>query len=191
MSVIIKTDRSSLTIYSYTNPKLVRQCIEDVKDKLLENPPIVVYGRKCQQHRSIGFFSDTSIGYRYSNQLAKSQPLTPGLKHLMQDINKMFDTNVNGILVNRYGSGQDYIGKHSDDENGLSNIGVVSLSHGAVRKFRIRDKQTGKIVADIPTNSNEIIHMGGDFQKEFTHEIPQEKRIKDCRYSFTFRHHTK
>ena len=31
--------------------------------------------------------------------------------------------------------------------------------------------------------------MTGDFQNEFTHEIPIEKNIKDIRYSFTFRKH--
>jgi len=31
--------------------------------------------------------------------------------------------------------------------------------------------------------------MGGNFQKEFTHEIPVEKKIKEVRYSLTFRKH--
>lgn len=31
--------------------------------------------------------------------------------------------------------------------------------------------------------------MGGNFQKEFTHEIPIEKKITDTRYSLTFRKH--
>ena len=33
--------------------------------------------------------------------------------------------------------------------------------------------------------------MAGDFQKEFTHEIPAEKKIKEGRISFTFRKHLK
>jgi len=44
---------------------------------------------------------------------------------------------------------------------------------------------------DIPTTSKEIWIMGGDFQKEFTHEVPVEKRVKDKRISFTFRKHLK
>ena len=88
-------------------------------------------------------------------------------------------------------NGDDSIGAHSDDEKNLGNKGVVAISYGAVRKFRIRDRTTRKIVIDIPTISNEIIHMGGDFQKEFTHQIPVEKRVKDIRYSFTFRKHDK
>ena len=38
--------------------------------------------------------------------------------------------------------------------------------------------------------SGKIIHMGGEFQREFTHEIPIEKKKQGLRYSFTFRHHS-
>jgi len=31
--------------------------------------------------------------------------------------------------------------------------------------------------------------MVGNFQKEFTHEIPIEKKVKGTRFSFTFRRH--
>ena len=35
-----------------------------------------------------------------------------------------------------------------------------------------------------------IIQMGWDFQKEFTHGIPIEKKVRKSRYSLTFRTHT-
>ena len=38
--------------------------------------------------------------------------------------------------------------------------------------------------------SYSMLQMGGDFQKEFTHEIPIEKKVKEPRISFTFRKHT-
>lgn len=156
---------------------------------MIEYPKIIVYGKLCYQRRSIAFFSDESIGYKYSGQLAKSIRLTPNLKLLLDTINSLFNCRFNGILVNYYKDGNDYISRHSDDEVHLDNIGVVALSFGATRKFRIRDKQTGKILKDIPLLSHQIIHMGGEFQKEFTHEIPIEKRIGGERYSFTFRNH--
>ena len=65
----------------------------------------------------------------------------------------------------------------------------MAISYGTVRKFRIREKQTNKIIKDIPTISNKIIHMGGNFQSEFTHEIPVEKKAKGTRFSLTFRKH--
>ena len=188
---MIQTEKSFLKVYPFNNTTLLEQCVEEIKDKLILNPPIRIYGKNCIQHRSIGFFSNKSIGYYYSGKLAASQNLTPNVQKLLDLINRKFSTEFNGILVNKYLDGNDYIGKHSDDEANLSDIGVVSISFGAIRKFRIRDKLNSKIVLDIPTNPYEIIHMGGDFQKEFTHEIPIEKKIKDVRYSFTFRKHLK
>lgn len=189
---IIKTEKSFLNIHSFNNNKeLVKKCVDEIKDKLIDYPEIFVYGKVARQNRCVGFFSNESIGYYYSGQLAKSIPLSENLTLLLQLINDKFSCNFNGILVNKYMNGDDSIGAHSDDEKNLSNKGVVAISYGAVRKFRIRDRTTRKIVTDIPTISNEIIHMGGDFQKEFTHQIPVEKKVKDIRYSFTFRKHDK
>jgi alkylated DNA repair dioxygenase AlkB len=194
MISIIKTKTSALNLYNIDDiceKTIVEECVGEVKDKLIVNPPIIVYAKPSIQHRSIGFFSDTSIGYKYSNQLAKSIALTPKLTTLLELINKKFKSDFNGILVNKYNDGNDYIGAHSDDETNLDNIGVISISYGAIRKFRIRDKTTRKIVKDIPTNPFQIMHMAGKFQKEFIHEIPIEKKVKGERYSFTFRKHLK
>lgn len=186
---LIQTKKSHLTVQKFTDTDLVKDCITDIADRLLKNPQIVVYGKICHQHRSIGFFSNDSIGYHYSGQLAKSQPLTDNLQELLDQVNELYQADFNGILINKYENGCDYISAHSDDEKDLSNIGVISLSYGATRKFRIRDKITKKIVKDIPLIEYEIVQMGGDFQKEFTHEIPMEKKITAPRYSFTFRKH--
>ena len=87
MTTLIQTPRSFLNIYNFENEALILSCIEEIKYKLLENPEILVFGKKGTQHRSVGFFSNTSIGYRYSGQLAKSQPLTSNLSILLKTIN--------------------------------------------------------------------------------------------------------
>ena len=190
MECLIKTEKSFLHVYTCKEyNELIQKCIEEVKDELLVKPPIQLYGKIVHQQRDIGFFSDKSIGYYYSGQLAKAKPLQKNSAELMKIINDRFGTNYNGILVNKYKDGNNYIGDHSDDEKNLDNGGVISISYGAVRKFRIRDKSTKKIIMDIPTLSNSIIHMGGYFQKEFTHGIPVEKKVKGMRYSLTFRKH--
>ena len=185
----VKTDRSALSRYSFSDTTFISACVADVKDTLLENPPIVVYGKPAMQHRSIGFFSDSSKGYRYSGQFAPAQPLSTNLQTLLVQVNANFGTEFNGLLVNKYSSGLDYIGPHSDDETYLDACGVVSISFGVSRNFRIRDKRTKVIVANVPTDSGIILHMSGAFQKEFTHEIPKETKVDGVRYSFTFRKH--
>ncbi len=189
--IIIKTDKSQLNLHNLKKDtiSLVRRCVDDIKDQLQHNPEIIVYGKKCYQRRSIGFFSNESIGYYYSNKLMRSKKLSPILIQLLNLINNKFNCKFNGILVNYYIDGNEYIGKHSDDEGNLGVEGVIAISYGAIRKFRIRDKKTNKIIQDIPTDPTKIIQMCGDFQKEFTHEIPVEKKVKEPRYSFTFRKH--
>lgn len=192
MTYHIKTEKSFLKEYDFDNSDhLIEKCIEEVNPKLIVKPQIIVYGKPAVQHRNVSFFSDESIGYYYSGKLAKSIQLTPNLKILLDIINNLFNSTFNGILVNKYCDGNDSIGAHSDDETNLDDIGVVGLSYGAERKFRIRDKKTRKIIKDIPTISGKILHMGGMFQKDFLHEIPQQKKIKSERFSFTFRKHNK
>lgn len=185
--MLIETKTSFLSCQ--TLPFEMTACVEEITGKLLEKPPIVIFGKTVHQRRNIGFFSNTSKGYRYSNQIALSQSLTPALTLLLDTVNEMYKAEFNGILVNHYVDGNDYISAHSDDETMLDPVGVVAVSYGAVRKFRIREKASGTIVKDIPMVSGQILHMGGSFQKEFTHEIPVEKKIKEARFSFTFRRH--
>ena len=190
MKVYIDTKHSKLISYDYSKySELIDNCIEDVKYNLTEYPEFQIYGNKAIQHRCISFYSNHSKGYTYSRKLEPSKQMTNNLHNLLILINHNFNYDFNGILINLYKDGNDYISAHSDDEKEISSSGVLSISIGAVRKFRIRDKFTRKIIKDIPTIPYSVINMTGDFQKEFLHEIPIEKKIKDTRISFTFRKH--
>jgi len=191
MQTILKTDLSFLNSCMIDDISILANCIPEIDFKLIPKPCVYYYGKTAIQHRDIGFFSNTSIGYYYSGQLTKSIPLTTNLSILLDKVNKVFNSNFNGILINKYNDGTEYVGAHSDNIQYLDSIGVVAISYGTIRKFRIRDKETRKIVKDIPTEEGLFIHMGGNFQKEFTHEIPKQMKIKGCRYSFTFRKHIK
>ena len=189
---LITTERSFLSKMVITDPvivKIVSSCVSDIKDSLQIRPPIKVFNRECRQARDVGFFSDVSEGYHYSTQQMPSKPLTKNMKDLLLFVNETYKAEFNAILINRYNDGTENIGAHSDDEKNLDKSGVVALSWGATRKFRIRDKKTKTIHSDIPLNHLSIVHMSGEFQKEFTHEIPVEKKVKEPRVSFTFRKH--
>jgi alkylated DNA repair dioxygenase AlkB len=189
METLFENETSSLQFGMFADQDLVEQCVLETASLLEEKPPLVIFGKPARQPRNVGFFSNTSIGYKYSTTMMASKPLTDGLERMLAVVNEMFPgANFNGILVNTYQDGHDNIGKHSDNEKDLSPVGVVAISYGAVRKFRIRDKG-GKIVMDVPTTSGSIMWMSGDFQKHFTHEIPVEKKVKTSRTSFTFRSH--
>jgi alkylated DNA repair dioxygenase AlkB len=186
----METDRSFLKFQEFMDKKLLEKCVADVTDNVEINPPLRrMFGKECFMRRGVGFFSNDSIGYPYSGQLAASRPVTSSLLALLALVNATFGTEYNGILVNKYFSGEDYISAHSDDEKNLDNSGVVAISWGSTRKFRIR-KKGEKGYQDFQMVSGSMLQMGGDFQKEFTHEIPPEKKVQDVRISFTFRKHT-
>jgi alkylated DNA repair dioxygenase AlkB len=189
MQTILRSNDSALYIGRF--PDIGKYVDALLALPLHTKPPIMVYGRPCRQGRDVNFFSDESIGYGYSGQLMPSVALTPELSEILDTVNLLFSDKFNGILVNCYRSGSDSIGAHSDDERSLGTSGVVSLSIGTTRKFRIRDKSTKKIVLDCTPAHGYLVHMAGAFQREFTHEIPKELRIKEQRLSLTFRHHTK
>jgi alkylated DNA repair dioxygenase AlkB len=107
----------------FTNPTLIDECVAYVKPLLEQKPEVIVYGKKCKQNRNVGFFSEESIGYKYSNNLMKSQPLGDKMSELLATVNNTVDSNFNGVLVNEYKHGKDYIGDHSDDETGLNPSG--------------------------------------------------------------------
>lgn len=164
--------------------------------KLLIEPKITVFGRPGSQKRNIGFFSDQSVGYTYSNQIIPSIPLSqePIMLFLLNMINSYLNTTFNGILVNEYIDGSKCLGAHSDSETGLDKNRkmVACLAYGATRIFRIKRKLgDGKSekVLDYQHNPGTLLVMEGDFQTHFTHEIPPQLKIKQPRISLTFRNH--
>jgi alkylated DNA repair dioxygenase AlkB len=186
--ILLQTDKSALWIVN----NFTEDYYEELKNVFVYEEPPVKMGK---QRRNIAFYSDESEGYRYSGQIMKSLPLSNVelFEFLLPNINNALNTNFNGILVNRYINGEKYIGAHSDDEGGLdkNNKMVAGLCYGnGIRKFRIRDKITKEIVLDFDHEPCTLLVMQGEFQQEFTHEIPIQKRVKDERISITFRHHT-
>jgi alkylated DNA repair dioxygenase AlkB len=187
---VMSEDDSFVLVDNFPEQQILEDCVNDVSESLNEYPEIKIYGKVCKQRRCVGFFSDVSVGYQYSNQRADSKPMTDSLNSMLTLVNSKYNANYNGILVNKYKTGEDYISAHSDDERNLhKTAGVVSISYGATRKFRIRSKKDKKLKTDFKLFSGVMLQMGGNFQKEFTHEIPVEKRVNEERISFTFRNH--
>lgn len=66
MEPIIKTNNSWLSSSIFNDLDLLTQCIDDVIPKLINRPTIKLYGKIVHQNRNVAFFSNESIGYKYS-----------------------------------------------------------------------------------------------------------------------------
>lgn len=71
------------------------------------------------------------------------------VKKILEEVNKERKIKYNQVLINWYENGLDYVSAHSNKERQLNPDGdIYSISIGATRKFRIRDKSKRKIVKD-------------------------------------------
>ena len=170
--------------------ELLMTAVEASEDKLIVRPPITVYGRLCQQPRDVGFFSDHAPGYAYGKQFMAAQPLGTALASLLETVNLHFGASYNGVLVNRYRDGRDNVGSHADSLHDVDpHAGVVALSYGATRTFRLRNLRK-EVVGNFPLRHGFAMQMAGaEFQQLYRHEVPIERRIQASRVSFTFRRH--
>ena len=142
------------------------------------------------------FHKNFGVKYDFSNmnvEFSEEIPEILGifLKYVNNIENKRSETEFeeyNGILVNWYPEGNDYIGYHSDDEKGLDgNIWTISL--GGTRKFKLQSKnRTDKDDYSFDVKNGDIIVMcDSDTQKFYKHSITKTKKKVEPRISITIR----
>ena len=143
-----------------------------------EKAKVNVFGEKETSRFTQSYIRD----YTFSGNEAKALPLVSEYAPYLEYANNLLNEKgesysspylFNQLLVNYYPNGNSNIGSHSDNENQLiPESPIVTISLGAARKFRIRDKKgEKKILKDIMTENGLVLIMGGKFQKELKHEI--------------------
>lgn len=133
------------------------------------------------------------IDYSFSGNISKAKPITDQLKKYidwanMNEIKNGRSGGLNGILLNWYADGDHYIGWHSDNEQQLDKKApIYTISLGATRTFKIREKNNKKATIDFELRNSEFLIMGGEFQKYYQHHLPQRKKCSNSRISITIR----
>lgn len=146
---------------------------------------IKMFGKTSPIPRKQSLYSDVeNLSYKFSGMKIEAQPIPQPILKLLE--NKSFDYNA--VFVNWYRDGSDYISAHSDDEKDLiPNSEIVSISLGETRIFRVKSKLNKIDKYDFRLSNGSLYIMGGDFQKEFTHEIPKSKKLNGKRINITLR----
>lgn len=136
------------------------------------------------QPRLTASYGDEGVTYRNSGTVNVALPWTPTLLEIKEMIEAV-KGQYNYCLLNRYRSGQDSMGMHSDDEPEMGNV-IGSLSLGATRIFRIKHNKT-KETTSFPVGHGTLIIMAGAMQRFWKHEIPKTKQAVEERINLTFR----
>lgn len=164
----------------------------------LDKRPLLGYtapnGHKTRARRDVAFFSDTAGGYqlsKLSSLVSKSRSFKPFplLAYLLREMNEVLGEGYTGIIVNHYENGWRSIGPHSDNPKGNGLHGVVTISLGATRIYRV--SKVGDIdqksVFDLHMEHGDVVLMKGAFQKLYHHSVPPEEHVMLPRTSLTFR----
>lgn len=149
-----------------------------------ERHTLFIYGRECKESR---YSKSYGKSYEYSGRTSKAEKMPEIFEPYLNFFSEKYNCNFNMVLMNWYENGSHKIGMHSDDEKQITKgTPVITISCGATRKFNIYSKD-GEEKITIPFEDNQVIVMGGNFQKYYKHGIPEEKKILDKRLSITLR----
>lgn len=149
-----------------------------------EQPEATVFGRRRPIPRFTCWFGTGT--YRYSGTVNTPHPWTPALDDLRQRLEGATGARYNSCLANRYRSGDDTVGWHSDSEDGIgSTPTIASLSLGATRDFRIRRRADDETWT-VPLHSGDLIVMSGPSQMDYMHSVPRRANA-GTRINLTYR----
>lgn len=152
-----------------------------------QHDELVMFGKKILTKRKIGWYGDRPYKYTYSNASKVALPWTRELHHLKIIVEEESGETYNSCLLNLYHHGSEGMGWHADDEKELEENGAIaSLSFGAVRKFVLRHKVSGRKVSLILEDGSLLV-MKGVTQSYWQHSLPPTRKITSPRINLTFR----
>ncbi len=160
------------------------------KSKALEwiRGEINMYGKTIPIPREESLFGD-DLNYEYRGVKIKAEPWPDFLLEARDRIQALSGFTFNFAVGNRYLTGRDSIGWHSDN---FPQIGkrppIASLSLGSTRKFKLRHKASGETI-DYQLESGSLLIMLPGCQEDWEHAVPKTARPVDERINWTFRPH--
>ena len=111
-----------------------------------------IYGRQVEAPRSIAWFGDANLNYRYTGIDHTTEGWPEPLQGLRRDVESAVGQPFNFLLMNRYANGAEHMGWHRDDEQGCSAL-IASVSLGAPRRFCVEHDAAADDSQREPTDS--------------------------------------
>lgn len=152
-----------------------------------KNEELTMFGKHIILRRKVAWYGDEPFAYSYSKTTKTALPWFPELHELKIKCEQTTQITFNSCLLNLYPSGIDYMGWHSDDEKSLQNPNhIASLSLGAARPFRFKNKISGEKISVVLQNGD-LLLMKHPNQTHWLHSLPASKRVVEPRINLTFR----
>jgi alkylated DNA repair dioxygenase AlkB len=153
-----------------------------------EQKPIQFMGKTVMQPRLTAWYGDEGKSYTYSGMTVHPMSWIPTLLTMKARVEAAANVTFNSVLLNRYRTGQDSVGWHSDDEPELgTNPAIASVSLGAARNFQFKHKNNPDLKLSIELTHGSLLLMRGTTQHFWKHQIPKTTKVLAPRINLTFR----
>lgn len=140
-----------------------------------------IYGRTVIAPRSLAWFGEKDLNYRYSGLDHVATGWPNRLCALRDAVSHEAGCDFNFLLLNRYDHGGHYMGWHRDDESAAAPQ-IASLSLGGTRRFRYR-QGPGESSTALDLTSGSLLMFDGRVQ----HTLTKTSRTVPVRINLTFR----
>ena len=148
---------------------------------------ILLFGRQYKLPRLTLWYSATGRSYTYSGITMTGKPYPAFISRISNHITRFSGLRFNSVLLNRYRTGADKIGWHSDKEKCLGEtINIATISLGSKRTLLVK-KSGAKKFLKLELEHGSLLLMKNPFQKTWLHCIPPRKHQSGERISLTFR----
>lgn len=149
---------------------------------------LLIFGKLRAVPRLLAWHGDADAHYRYSGLTHLPKPWTAELLQVRQRVEQLTGHRCNSVLLNLYRSGNDGMGWHADDEPELGrNPVIVSVSLGAVRRFRLKHRTRKDQSLTLPLGHGSLLLMSGTTQHHWVHALPKTATHVGERINLTFR----
>jgi alkylated DNA repair dioxygenase AlkB len=146
-----------------------------------------LFGREVTAPRLTAWYGEQGASYRYSGVTRCAERWPAAIGAVAREVSERAAWAFDFALVNRFRSGADTLGWHSDDEAALGPEPVIaSLTLGAERVFRVRPRQGGASIG-WPLGHGSLVLMWGASQRDYKHAVPRTRRAVGERINCTFR----
>src|SRR5690606_14188914 len=173
----------------WLQPALADELLAELSDRVTwEVHRIRLFGREVDSPRLSCWIGDEGASYRYSGVRFPPRPWPTVLFPVRERLQRELATPFNSVLANRYRSGRDAMGWHSDDEPELGATPLIaSLSLGATRRFALKHRHDAGVRLALELPAGSLLLMQGATQRCWKHALPRTARPVGERINLTFR----
>ena len=158
------------------------------KETPWQQDDITIFGKTYPQPRLTALYASNGLAYSYSGIKMHPHNFTPAIQQIKECVEKIANTEFTTCLLNLYRNGQDSNGWHADDEKELGiNPIIASVSLGAERFFKMRQKNKEGEVIKLKLAHGSLLLMQAETQHYWQHELPKTKLEIGPRINLTFR----